>query len=125
MPGAGSADANGPHYPRNTAEPYDRTYQEWGYLRAFSYPCSSHVDEHRQEPGGGSPSLNGGPGERTHRFVRWTLAQGRWLWLAALVLLMPSTVALVRLYRHLTSEIEELLPRDAPSVTAIEELRQR
>ena len=40
-------------------------------------------------------------------------------------LALPSTAALVRLYRNLTSEIEELLPRNAASVTAVEELRQR
>jgi len=74
------------------------------------------VDEHRE---------TAGPGERTRRFVRWTLAHGRWLWLAALVAMVPSTVALVRLYLNLTSEIEELLPRNAPSVGALDELRQR
>jgi len=74
------------------------------------------VDEHRD---------TAGPGERTRRFVRWTLAHGRWLWLAALVAMVPSTVALVRLYLNLTGEIEELLPRDAASVSPIDELRQR
>ena len=57
--------------------------------------------------------------------MRWTLVHGRWLWLAALALALPSTVALVRLYASLTSEIEELLPRNAASVSAVEELRQR
>ncbi|HEY7376216.1 MAG TPA: MMPL family transporter [Polyangia bacterium] len=57
--------------------------------------------------------------------MRWTLARGRWLWLAALLLTVPATVALVRLYINLTSEIEELLPRKAPSVSALDELRRR
>jgi uncharacterized protein len=69
--------------------------------------------------------LTGGPGEATRRFVRWALARGPWLWLVALALALPSTVALVRLYRNLTSEIEELLPRNAPSVAAVDELRRR
>ena len=66
-----------------------------------------------------------GPGARTYRFVRWAVHHGRVLWLIALALAVPSTIALVRLYRNLTSEVEELLPRNAPSVTAVEELRQR
>ena len=69
--------------------------------------------------------MNGGPGEATRRFVRWSLARGPWLWLLALALAVPSTVALVRLYRNLTSEIEELLPRKAASVAAVDELRRR
>jgi predicted RND superfamily exporter protein len=57
--------------------------------------------------------------------VRWTLVHGRALWLVALALMAPSTVALVRLYVNLTSEVEELLPRNAPSVGALDELRGR
>jgi uncharacterized protein len=83
------------------------------------------VDEHLEGPTATPPPLNGGPSARTHRFVRWALARGPALWLAALVLAVPSTVAMVRLYANLTSEIEELLPRNAPSVSAVEELRQR
>jgi len=66
-----------------------------------------------------------GPGARTYRFVRWAVHHGRVLWLIALALAVPSTIALVRLYRNLTSEVEELLPRNAPSVTAVDELRRR
>ena len=83
------------------------------------------MDEQREEAHASPPSLNGGPGPRTRRFVRWTLVHGRWLWLVALALALPSTVALVRLYASLTSEIEELLPRSAASVSAVDELRQR
>jgi len=83
------------------------------------------MDEQREEPNASPPPLNGGPGPRTRGFVRWTLVHGRWLWLAALALAVPSAVALVHLYAGLTSEIEELLPRNAPSVSAIDELRQR
>ena len=83
------------------------------------------MDEHRDGASIGSSQPHGGPGERTHRFVRWAVRHGRLLWLVALALAVPSTVALVRLYKNLTSEVEELLPRNAPSVTAVEELRQR
>src|SRR6185436_10605394 len=83
------------------------------------------MDEQREEAHASPSSLNGGPGPRTRRFVRWTLVHGRWLWLVALALALPSTVALVRLYASLTSEIEELLPRSAASVSAVDELRQR
>ena len=65
---------------------------------------------HREEPHTTPGPLNGGPGEGTHRFVRWALARGPWLWFAALALAVPSAIAMVRLYLNLTSEIEELLP---------------
>jgi len=83
------------------------------------------MDEHGDGARARSSNLNGGPGERTHRYVRWALARGRVLWIAAVVCAVPSAVALVRLYAHLTSEVEELLPRKAASVTAVDELRQR
>ena len=83
------------------------------------------MDEHRDGASIGPSQPHGGPGERTHRFVRWAVRHGRLLWLVAFALAVPSTVALVRLYKNLTSEVEELLPRNAPSVTAVEELRQR
>ena len=83
------------------------------------------MDEQREEAHASPSSPNGGPGPRTRAFVRWTLVHGRWLWLVALALALPSTVALVRLYASLTSEIEELLPRSAASVSAVDELRQR
>jgi len=83
------------------------------------------MDEHGDGARAGSSNLNGSPGERTHRYVRWALARGRVLWIAAVVCAVPSAVALVRLYAHLTSEVEELLPRKAASVTAVDELRRR
>ncbi len=43
----------------------------------------------------------------------------------ALVLAVPATWRTVELYAHLRSEIEQLLPRNAPSVAAIAELRAR
>jgi predicted RND superfamily exporter protein len=65
------------------------------------------------------------PGPRSRAFVGWTLRWGKWLWVAALVVAVPATWRTAQLYAHLRSEIEELLPRSAPSVLAIDELRAR
>ncbi|HEX3345935.1 MAG TPA: MMPL family transporter, partial [Polyangiaceae bacterium] len=67
----------------------------------------------------------GEPGPRSRAFVRWTLRWGAWLWGLALVLAVPATWRTVHLYAHLRSELEQLLPRSAPSVVAIDELRAR
>jgi predicted RND superfamily exporter protein len=67
----------------------------------------------------------GQPGPRSRAFVGWTLRWGKWLWLAALVVALPATWRTAELYAHLRSDIEELLPRSAPSVIAIDELRAR
>jgi hypothetical protein len=53
------------------------------------------------------------------------LQWGKWLWIGALVLAVPATWRTAELYAHLRSEIEQLLPRSAPSVLAIDELRAR
>ena len=81
--------------------------------------------EQREDLNATSGPLNGGPGETTRRFIRWALGRGPWLWLVVVALGVPSTVAMIKLYRNLTSEIEELLPRNAASVSAVDELRQR
>ena len=47
------------------------------------------------------------------------------MWAIALLLAIPATWRTTNLYRHLRSDIEELLPRSAPSVVAIDELRKR
>src|SRR5215469_11107959 len=65
------------------------------------------------------------PGPRTRRFVAWTLRHGALLWTLALVAAIPAAWRTATLYGHLRSDVEELLPRDAPSVVAIQELRQR
>jgi uncharacterized protein len=65
------------------------------------------------------------PGPLTHRFVAWTLRHGRLLWALALLLAIPAALRTVSLYRNLRSDVEELLPGDAPSVVAIRELRKR
>jgi len=58
-------------------------------------------------------------------FVLWTLRHGRWLWLIGLLAGVPATVRTIDLYVHLRSEIEQLLPRGAPSVKALDEMRAR
>jgi len=65
------------------------------------------------------------PGPRTRRFVAWTLRYGAVLWALAFVAAIPAAWRTASLYGHLRSDIEELLPRNAPSVVAIEELRRR
>jgi predicted RND superfamily exporter protein len=59
------------------------------------------------------------------RFVAWTLRHGRTLWLIAIVLAVPATLRTGWLYAHLRSELEELLPRESPSVVALDELGRR
>jgi predicted RND superfamily exporter protein len=65
------------------------------------------------------------PGPRTRAFVEFTLRHGRWIWLVAALIAVPATWRTVTLYIHLKSDLEELLPRDAPSVQAVDELRAR
>src|SRR5512132_198090 len=65
------------------------------------------------------------PGPRTKAFVAWTLRHARLLWIIAALLAIPAAVRTASLYIHLRSELDQLLPQDAPSVTAIQELRQR
>ena len=59
------------------------------------------------------------------RWVAWSLRRAPLLAVAALVLMVPATWLTVRLYRNLSSDVEELLPRQAPSVLATDELRAR
>ena len=66
-----------------------------------------------------------GPSPAVRAYVRWTLRHGRLLWLVALLLAIPATLRTVHLYVHLRSEIEQLLPRQAPSVRALDEMRAR
>jgi len=65
------------------------------------------------------------PGERLRRYVAWAVRNGKILWLIAGLLALPALARTVMLYAHLKSDVEELLPRNAPSVAAIDELRRR
>jgi predicted exporter len=65
------------------------------------------------------------PSTVARSFVAWTLRHGRALWILAIVLAVPSAVRMGVLYSHLRSEVEQLLPREAASVVAIDELRAR
>ena len=65
------------------------------------------------------------PREASRRFVTWLLRHGRTLWVLAVLLAIPATWRTAHLYANLHSDTEELLPPDAKSVRAVEELRQR
>jgi predicted RND superfamily exporter protein len=65
------------------------------------------------------------PGPRTRAFVDFTLRYGKWIWMAALLLAIPAGWRTANLYLHLKSDLEELLPRKAASVQALDELRAR
>jgi predicted RND superfamily exporter protein len=62
---------------------------------------------------------------KTGRFVDWALRHGRALWILALLLAIPAALRTGWLYAHLRSDLEELLPRESPSVVALEELKLR
>jgi predicted RND superfamily exporter protein len=66
-----------------------------------------------------------GPGKKTRAFVVFTLRYGKLLWAIAILLAIPATWRTVKLYANLKSDLEELLPRKAPSVVAIDEMRAR
>ncbi len=65
------------------------------------------------------------PSARSRAFVRFVLRHGRLLWMVAGVLAVIGTIRTVGMYARLRSELEELLPRNAPSVVALDELRSR
>ena len=72
-----------------------------------------------------SPEERAAPSDRVRRYVAWATKNGWWLWLVACLLAVPAAVRTVQLYANLKSDVEELLPRNAPSVAAIDELRAR
>ena len=69
-------------------------------------------------PHGSSPPAS------VRRFVEWTVRRGRMIWIVALVLGLPAALRTAYLYAHLRSEVEQLLPRDSPSVKALDEQRE-
>jgi uncharacterized protein len=70
-----------------------------------------------------SPST--GPTPALRAYVAWVLRWGWLLWGLAILLAVPATMRTVSLYRHLKSDLEELLPRDSRSVRALDEMRER
>ncbi len=66
-----------------------------------------------------------GPGEGTRAFVTFVVRWGKVIWALALILAIPATWRTVELYANLKSDLEELLPRDSPSVLALDEMRAR
>ena len=65
------------------------------------------------------------PRETSRRFVTRLLRHGRTLWVLAVLLAIPATWRTAHLSANLHSDMEELLPPDAESVRAVEELRRR
>ncbi|MEP7052251.1 MAG: MMPL family transporter [Pseudomonadota bacterium] len=65
------------------------------------------------------------PSDRVRRYVAWAVRRGPLLWALAVLLAVPALYRTVQLYANLKSDVEELLPRSAPSVAAIDELRRR
>jgi predicted RND superfamily exporter protein len=65
------------------------------------------------------------PRETSRKFVTWLLRHGRTLWVLAVLLAIPATWRTAHLYANLHSDMEELLPPDAESVRAVNELRRR
>jgi predicted RND superfamily exporter protein len=62
---------------------------------------------------------------RALAFVRWAIRYGPILWAIALVVAVPAVSRTARLYLHLKSDLEALLPSKAPSVLALDEFRAR
>ncbi len=65
------------------------------------------------------------PSPAVRAFVQWTLRRGPIIWAVALLLGIPATIRTANMYIHLRSEVEQLLPRDALSVRALDEMRAR
>lgn len=62
---------------------------------------------------------------RIERYVAWVLAHGKTIWIIAVLLAIPATWRTATLYAHLKSDVQELLPRESPSVKAVDEVRAR
>ena len=65
------------------------------------------------------------PSTLAARVTYFMMARYRWVLALAAVLLVVTGFRTALTYGSLKSELEELLPRSAPSVTALAELRQR
>lgn len=62
---------------------------------------------------------------REERAIRWLLQQRLWIVLVSLLLGVVAIPRTVLTYASLRSDLEELLPEEAPSVRALDELRAR
>ncbi|MBI5537133.1 MAG: MMPL family transporter [Deltaproteobacteria bacterium] len=58
-------------------------------------------------------------------YVGWVLRHGRAIWTVALLLSILSFWRTAQVFQGLRSDLESLLPSDAPAVLALQELRQR
>ncbi|MBC7792882.1 MAG: MMPL family transporter, partial [Clostridia bacterium] len=65
------------------------------------------------------------PSPRVTAYVQWLLEHGTKIWIIVVLLAVPATWRTVHLYMHLKSDFEALLPSSAPSVLALETLRER
>lgn len=65
------------------------------------------------------------PASPTVRLVHFLMAHARWVLVVSALLGLVCGYRTVLTYSSLKSELEELLPKSAPSVAALQELRQR
>jgi predicted RND superfamily exporter protein len=70
-------------------------------------------------------NLGSSPTPAVGAYVRFLLRHGRAIWGVAIFLGVLATYRTGYLYAHLRSELEALLPNDAPSVVALTEMRRR
>src|SRR5258708_31582682 len=103
---------------RSGGAPFLRPYQ----VTPNCVPSPSRGAISSRSPMTGSTSA---PSPAVRAFVLWTLRYGRLLWVVALIAAIPAAFRTASLYLHLRSEVEQLLPREAPSVRALDELRAR
>ena len=64
-------------------------------------------------------------GGRVGALVRWLMNQHRWVLAISGLLLLITGYRTALTYGSLRSELEELLPRSAPIVSSISDLRRR
>jgi predicted RND superfamily exporter protein len=97
-----------------------------GRLRAARF--RSRIRDQAKFHGYSAPAVrspSGPPRDSSRTFVAWLLRRGSLIWTVALLLAIPAAWRTAHLYANLHSDMEELLPPDAASVRAVNELRQR
>ena len=65
------------------------------------------------------------PGSWARSLVEWTVRHRKILFAVVVALAIPASYRTAQLYLHLKTSVEELLPREAPSVIAVDEARTR